>query len=756
MLLGESMFMRLRLFGFSFRPLALAGWLVCCLGLAAPVYAQAEPELRALTTNDLIQPDAVKSVSLSPDGRYVAYLERTDEIDAIARRGYNPRRPESADFTHRIRVRDLLAPESDDPAIIGIGTDSPRTLAWGSNNRLLVGVIAVAKDNDHPRPTRRTRRPHYPFYWRLLSVDLHSGDQQVMFGDDGAWDMRTERSFATLIDPLTSDSEHVLIAAPHFASRFDLWRVDLATGDADLVERGQESTVDWRTNEQGQAVFRLDFDSERDRVRIYRRDDGERRWRRTDRLTLEEFGERIERNRRSIWVADTEDPDVVLVSTRPDDAERVGVYRYDLENDALGELVWEHDHFDVQSVIRNYYTHQLIAVTYVDDRLRLRFMDRRLNAHYRAVSSFFETDAVVRPVQVVDDAMLLLVSGPQEPGSYYAYRMPETSVTPIAVENPVLLQTRLSPVTVETYQARDGQEIMGYLTRPLGHDMRNMPMIIFPHGGPELRDEFGFDFVTQYFASEGWAVFQPNFRGSAGMGRTFEEAGHQQWSLRMQADVTDGVRWLIEQGYADPDRICIAGFSYGGYAALAGAVVTPDLYRCAVSVAGVTDLPAFLAVKAEGDEEVHEFWLSRMGDPNTDLAALEAASPTRRADEIRIPVLLLHGTEDEIVPLEQSTLMRTALESAGVDYRFRTFEGGDHDFAEPIILARALALMTAFLGESLDGEAGPGDRRSWDDLTTVDTFNFNDRVESRLSEPESPEWPPVADEDAPENETGLE
>lgn len=688
-------------------------------------------QLRPLTTNDLVQPSAVREVSLSPDGRYVAWLERTDDYTQLARFQDRVIDPRTRDYHHRIRVRDLLAPETEEPAIISLHTDMPFNLAWGGPNRLLVGAVAVSKDNGHERPNN-PREVYYVFYWRLISVDVETGDQVIMFGDDGAWGMRERDNYARLIDPLSEDPDHVLIAASHNDRNYDLYRVSLNTGAARRVEHGRNATVSWRTNEFGQAVFRMDFDAERDRVQIYRRDDGETRWRRTDRLTLEEYDERVDRARRSIWVADTEDPDIVLVSMRPDDAERAGIYRYDIETDELGDLVWEHDRYDVRAVIRNAYSHKLIAATYVDDRVRMHFFDRRINAHYRAVSSFFEADAVVQPIQVVDDAMLLYVTGPQEPGTYYVYRMPETSVTPIAVENPILFQTRLSPVSVENYAARDGQEIQAFLTRPQGSDMRNMPMIILPHGGPELRDRLGFDFIAQYFASEGWAVFQPNFRGSGGMGRSFAEAGHGEWSGLMQDDVTDGVHWLIEQGYADPDRICIAGFSYGGYAALAGAYSTPDLYQCAVAVAGVTDLPAFLAAEAKDDPEGFEYWRVHMGDPETDMDALVDVSPTTHAGEIRIPVLLLHGDEDRTVPHEQSVLMNEALQAAGAHVRFRTLRGADHDFDAPIVLARTLALMEAFIGESLDQGPPPDDRQTWNDLTATRGFNLGRSIEERM------------------------
>jgi len=691
--------------------LAIGGW-------QGEAFAQQRP----VTINDLVQPNAVSSVVLSPDGGQLAYLERTEELTALTRRRQKLNDLEARDYLHRIRVVDLNAPESDEPRLIEVGTDMPFWLSWAGPGRLIVGSVSVSIDNDHPRPTSR-RQPYYPFYWRIAVINLENGERTILFGERGAWEMRDREHPGQIIHALPNSPDTVLVAA-QYRSFYDLWSVSTVTGDARRVEAGRPTTVNWHVNEAGEAVFRLDLDEEHGRAAIFRREGEGDRWRRTDNLTLDEFDDRLDRARHSIWVADTADPDEVLVAVQPDGAERRGVYRYNLETDTIGELFWEDPRYDLRSVIHDFYSGQIIATTYVDDRFRAHFFDNRTNAHYRAVASFFEPDAVVVPVQVVDAAMLLRVTGPQEPGSYYTYRFEDSSIRPIAVENPILLQTRLSPATTETYRARDGQEIQAYVTRPVRRGTQRPALVVMPHGGPELRDDFGFDFVSQYLASEGWMVFQPNFRGSFGYGRAFTEAGHGQWGRLMQDDITDGVRWLIATGQVDPDRICIAGFSYGGYAALAGALMTPDLYRCAVSVAGVSDLPEMLRWEAEEYPELTEYWQARIGDPERDADALIANSPARRAGEIRVPVMLLHGNRDATVPLEQSEIMRDALEAAGARYRYQEILGANHDLDNPISLARTLALMEAFLGEYLDSGPPPADRMSWADLTEREQFRL--------------------------------
>jgi dipeptidyl aminopeptidase/acylaminoacyl peptidase len=247
---------------------------------------------------------------------------------------------------------------------------------------------------------------------------------------------------------------------------------------------------------------------------------------------------------------------------------------------------------------------------------------------------------------------------------------------------PWLDPDRLASTEVRKVTVRDGSQITTYLTG-MGSSSEKRPLVVMPHGGPELRDSIGFDPIAQAFAAQGWLVLQVNFRGSDGYGATFAAAGHQQWGRLMQDDLTDAVADLIHTGRAEPDHVVIYGASYGGYAALAGAVSTPDLYRAAVDRAGISDLPAFLRFERyrdDGDALLYEHWVKLIGDPKTDAAALRAASPGQRADEIHIPVLLMHGSEDNVVPVEQSRIMKAALEHAHKNVRLELFDGEGHSY----------------------------------------------------------------------------
>lgn len=225
-----------------------------------------------------------------------------------------------------------------------------------------------------------------------------------------------------------------------------------------------------------------------------------------------------------------------------------------------------------------------------------------------------------------------------------------------------------------------------------------------PHGGPESRDYYIFHRQAQWLASLGYQVFQPNFRGSAGYGSAFADAGRKEWGGAMQNDLTDAVQFLTSSGIADVGNVCIMGASYGGYAALAGATLTPDLYQCAIAIAPVTDLERQLRWERREfgrNSETLAYWQAHMGDLNEDAEMLEARSPARLSDRIQIPILLVHGERDDIVPYEQSTLMVRALKRSGKPHEFLSFETAGHSWRNSEDERTEFETIQRFLAEHL-------------------------------------------------------
>ena len=251
------------------------------------------------------------------------------------------------------------------------------------------------------------------------------------------------------------------------------------------------------------------------------------------------------------------------------------------------------------------------------------------------------------------------------------------------------------------YKAADGLEITGYLTLPRGKDPRNLPLVVLPHGGPEGRDTLGFDWWSQALASRGYAVLQPNFRGSEGFGWKFVQAGFGQWGKAMQTDLSDGVRHLAKQGIIDPKRVCIVGASYGGYAALAGATLDKGVYRCAASVAGPADLRRMLIDSnrrfESSQNSTMRYWLRFMGAEGLKDPDLAAISPAKLAGNVEIPILLIHGKDDTVVPYVQSTLMADALKKAGKPVELVTLPSEDHWLSRGATRLQMLTSVVDFL-----------------------------------------------------------
>ena len=254
-----------------------------------------------------------------------------------------------------------------------------------------------------------------------------------------------------------------------------------------------------------------------------------------------------------------------------------------------------------------------------------------------------------------------------------------------------------------SYPARDGLNIPAILTLPAGvgsADLANLPMVVMPHGGPSSYDGVTFDWMAQYFANRGYLVLQPNFRGSDGYGRSFLHAGYGQWGAKMQDDVSDGVAAMIAEGLVDPARVCIVGASYGGYSALAGGAFTPDLYRCVVAVAPVSDLRKMISDVSSDLGSRHwvvDYWKDLMGDPKSPTVDIDAISPANSAAAFKAPVLLIHGKNDTVVPFSQSEVMQRALEKAGKPVQFIRLDGEDHWLSEGDTRIQTLRAMADFV-----------------------------------------------------------
>ena len=344
----------------------------------------------------------------------------------------------------------------------------------------------------------------------------------------------------------------------------------------------------------------------------------------------------------------------------------------------FGAGLFENPNYDIDNVFADESNQRVTGVTYIDDMPRTKYFDPAMQRVQDSLEAAYPGQTVT--IESKDEAgseYVILTEGPKNSPILSLFIAANHQANIIDEAYDSIKPSDLGDVKPYPYKSRDGIDIHAYLTLPPGRDPHNLPTVIFPHGGPEARDYMSFDWWAQFMASRGYAVFQPNFRGSTGYGEQFVRAGDGEWAGKVQDDVQDGVKKLIADGISDPKRICIVGASYGGYMALAGATFSPDLYACAVSYAGMSDLDRMLETGTLIESEGITVWKRRIG-ADVDSRKPAAASPANFADRVRIPILLIHSDKDITVPIEQSQIEQRALKRAGKQVEFVTLEGDDH------------------------------------------------------------------------------
>jgi dienelactone hydrolase len=640
-----------------------------------------------ISLDDLYSTVKLPDVAISPSGRYLATIVRTDAVGAVLIWDL-----ESGKYSSIARM------SSD---AVGKGTIA-RLLEvfWKTEDRLLIR-LSVRPDTG-ARIGNFSDKKLSKLGSRLFAIDRDGGNIVGLLAANrnsalaGAFNLGAIASF------LPKDRDHIIMNVDGFDGR-SLFKVNINTGVGEMVERPVPAVVGWWLDVNGTPIVRVDYLYGSYRLR---RKDADGNWKVFYKIRERELNERPDYE--AVGPSDVEGEYFVLA--RPDGRDRIGLYRYKITEEKFGDLVYEHPQFDLVSARISRDGKRVLNHCHIAHVLVCEFADRSLEAHMRGIRKYFDDAADVRIYDTSEDqkVLVLYVEGPQDPPSFHRYRTDVRSVQDLGPLRESLLNKLMPTASVVEWKARDGLALTGYLTRPPGsRDAKALPLVVHPHGGPERRDSLTFDPWVQYFAARGYAVLQPNFRGSEGFGKKFAELGYGEWGGAMQDDVTDVVQHLAQQGTIDPNRVCIVGASYGGYAALAGAALTPDLYRCAVSVAGVTDLEEFIAWRKKkwgSESEGYTYWLKSIGDPARDSEKLAATSPARLVQNIKIPVLLVHGDEDFIVPVSQSVAMKKALDKSGRKTDLIRFADEGHSDWSDENEKHALLAIDRFLWQHL----GPG------------------------------------------------
>jgi dienelactone hydrolase len=484
----------------------------------------------------------------------------------------------------------------------------------------------------------------------------------------------------------------LLSASENILQTPSVWRIDMGTLKSERVVRNQVGVRSWFADTQGVVRAGLGVDNEGYWL-VYRSGEDER-FRRVVKGKVEDDGRRsIER-----FIPIVGSDKGYVIADRG--TGRFGLYRYDFTTATIGEPVFEHQQVDVDGFTYDRKTGDLASVRYTDDRDRVLWLEPDM----KTLQVKFDQavpDAINRVVSrtPAGDRMIVRSTAAHDPGTYFLFDRRKMQMSPIARPYAELADRELSRTQSVSYRARDGLQIPAYLTLPAGRTAKSLPLIMMPHGGPFARDEWGYSPWVQFLANRGYVVLQPNFRGSTGYGRSFAEAGYGEFGRKMQDDLDDGVSWLVSSGTVDPKRVCMMGASYGGYASMWASVRNPTTYRCAISFAGVSDLPSMLSYdrKTLRANRYYQSWRDKIrGEDDFNLGSV---SPLRSAEKVSVPLLIAHGTKDRRVPLNQSSRMHDALTKAGKPHEYVAYDGEGHGFEKEENSIDFLTRVDAFLAK---------------------------------------------------------
>ena len=586
---------------------------------------------RQIPLEDFFRNSERTGYQLSPDGSYISYM---------------------APYKDRLNVFVRRVDESDEHAI-RITNETERSVAgymWADNQRLLYMKDTAGDEN-----------------YQLYGVHRDCSDDRAYTAFDG---VRT-----SLIDDLEEQQGVVMIGMnKRNPEVFDPYRLNIETGELTLLAENPGNIQGWMTDHDGRLrVATAIVDGVNTQI-LYRDTEDEpfKPVLTTNFRDVVSFMEFTPDNKEVYAATNLHRDKTILVRMNPATCEEL-------------EVLYENERYDIASISYSRKRKKLLSVYCTGHKEPVRhYFDAEEEQLRQRIKAHFPNQRYgIADTDKAEENYLIYVGGDRTRGSYWHYNALTDEAKKIADLAPWIKSDEMNAMHPVCYTTRDGLQIEAYLTLPDGltpDTAKQLPIVVNPHGGPWARDCWGYSSEVQFLSNRGYAVFQMNFRGSTGYGRHFLEASYKQWGLKMQDDITDGVKWLIERGIANPNRIAIYGGSYGGYATLAGLTFTPDLYACGIDYVGVSNLFTFMQTIPPYWRPMLEMMYEQVGHPEHDADQLAATSPALHADKIKVPLFVAQGANDPRVNKAESDQMVEALRQRGVVVEYMVKDNEGHGF----------------------------------------------------------------------------
>lgn len=603
---------------------------------------------------------------LSPSGRYLALLKNNGQKREV--------------MIHDLHNQGNLVSQFGDEVV------RPFNLNWISDEKILVSIISPVFRNQvkSELEDKHIREIDYPYVTRIVSITMGKSGWVELLGKKSS--LGLSGNLSNIENILPDDEDNVLLSA-WAEGKYKLYKANVNTGKGEVVASGNRNTYNFISNRNGEIRYRLDYVRSQKEIIILAKNG--KNWLEVDRIYFD--NEEAERNggiKREDFSGITHDGSLLYLKRNPD----TGFYAlFKRNNQKEIELFREEKGQDILGIDKNTYTSEVTGYFTVNNEAIIEASwDKEQQQHIDNIKEQLE-DIGTSGFSIrwrKNDAPTLIVRGKglSNPGIYYIYNKKSGKLNYLAPANEFLPSEKLAISAKVKYKARDGQLISALLLIPRNFKQgQPHPTVVLPHGGPNARDYDVYDPIAQFIATRGYIVIKPNFRGSTGYGKEFEEAGYKQWGALMQDDVEDAAHFLVKNGLSDQNKICIAGISYGGYAALMGSLHQEKLFKCAISINGVTDLLGIIdntetnLKKINAEQQIDKLLYQRIGHPEHDKAMLKQQSPVYRANDVQVPILLIGGEKDKIVPFEQQEDMHDALKDAKKDVEFIEFEEGRHN-----------------------------------------------------------------------------